>query len=554
MNKRMNRERKVDRMSSKQRKKTGADQGEKWTRKSRTMFLKMIFSRRIYVVLSLLIQLVVLFVGFKWLGDHFFYVSGGFGVLMALVTLSIVNSQMNPSQKLSWIIPVLVAPVFGSLFYLYVRADILTKGLALGLEARHQESLPYRADDRETRQKLEKEDIQCANLAGYLKKNGGFPVYENTEAEYFPLGEDKWKRVLEELKKAEHFIFMEYFIVARGVMWDSILEILKEKAAQGVEVRVMYDGTCAINLLPFSYPEQLEAMGIQCKMFSPVKPILSTVQNNRDHRKILVIDGHTGFTGGVNFADEYINQKERFGHWKDTAVMLKGDAVQSLTLMFLEMWNLDVRGPENWEKYCKKPVSGKSIESAQTAAGKPDLGYVIPYGDSPMDRELVGKSVYLDIINTAKRYVHIMTPYLILDNELITALGYAAKRGVETIIIMPHIPDKWYAYLLARTYYEELIQAGVQIYEYTPGFVHAKIFASDDVKAVVGTINLDYRSLYLHFECAVYFYRCPVTEKVEADFQDTLTKCQKITVEDCRKLPLPKRVMGSLLRLIAPLM
>jgi cardiolipin synthase len=267
-------------------------------------------------------------------------------------------------------------------------------------------------------------------------------------------------------------------------MWDSILELLAGKAAEGVEVRVMYDGTCAITSLPFSYPKKLEAMGIRCKMFSPVRPMLSTVQNNRDHRKILVIDGKVGFTGGINLADEYVNRRERFGHWKDTAVMLRGEAVQSLTLMFLEMWNLDEKTPENWVKYC-------SFREAPAAAG----GYVIPYCDSPLDNEMVGEFVYLDILNTAKRYVHMMTPYLILDNETITALCYAAKRGVETIIIMPHIPDKWYAYLLARTYYEELIRAGVQIYEYTPGFIHAKQFTSDDEKAVVGTINLDYRSL-----------------------------------------------------------
>ena len=535
------------------------EQEGKWKQKPRTALLKIIFSRRTFLVVALLIQLSILVATIKWLDDYQFLVFGGFSILGAAVAINIVNSPMNPSQKLTWMIPVLVAPVFGSLLYLYVQADILTKGLAHGIDVRHKESLPYRMDDKETVDRLRAADEQCANLAGYLRDQGDFPVYENTEVEYFPLGEDKWVRVLEELKKAERFIFMEYFIVDEGLMWNSVLEVLEEKAAQGVEVRVMYDGTCAMTTLPFAYPKKLQAMGIQCKMFSPMRPVLSTVQNNRDHRKILVVDGRVGFTGGINMADEYINHRERFGHWKDTAVMLKGDAVQSLTLMFLEMWNGVTRTEEHWDKYCEtaKELAVRTSaveETAEMISRRERLGYVIPYCDSPLDRELVGEYVYLDILNTAKHYVHIITPYLILDNETITALKYAAKRGIETIIIMPHIFDKWYAYYLSRTYYEELIQAGVQIYEYTPGFVHAKQFVSDDVKAVVGTINLDYRRLYLHLECAAYFYRNPVVADVENDFQATLAKCQRITVEDCRKLPLKMRFVGRILRLVAPLM
>ena len=535
------------------------EQEGKWKQKPRTALLNMVFSRRMFVVLTLLLQLGVVFAAIKWLDDYQFLAFGGFSVLGAVVTVNIINSTMNPSQKLSWIVLVLAAPVFGGLMYLYVRADILTRGFALGLEVRHKESMPYRIDDSEAMERLRADDEQATNLAGYLHRQGDFPVYENTEATYFPLGEDKWVSVLEELKKAEHFIFMEYFIVDEGLMWNSVLAILKEKAAQGVEVRVMYDGTCAMSTLPFAYPKKLQEMGIQCKMFSPMSPVLSTVQNNRDHRKILVIDGRVGYTGGINMADEYINRRERFGHWKDTAVMLKGDAVQSLTLMFLEMWNMTVRGEENWGKYC---VTAEALaeqrkngeKTPEAIARREELGYVIPYCDSPLDKELVGEYVYLDILNTAKHYVHIITPYLILDNETITALKYAAKRGIETIIIMPHVPDKWYAYYLGRTHYEELIQAGVQIYEYTPGFVHAKVFASDDVKAVVGTINLDFRSLYLHFECAAYFYRNPVVADVEADFQATLAKCQKITMEDCKKLSPKIRLVGRVLKFIAPLM
>ena len=350
-----------------------------------------------------------------------------------------------------------------------------------------------------------------------------------------------------ELEKAKRFIFMEYFIVERGEMWDSILEILERKVQDGVEVRFMYDGMCCLVLLPYSYPRELRTKGLKAKMFAPIRPALSTYQNNRDHRKILVIDGHTAFTGGINLADEYINRKVRFGHWKDTGIMVKGDAVTSFTMMFLQMWNITEKEPEDYGRYLRDPEFFYPPELSME-------GFVIPYGDSPLDQETVGELVYLDIINTARNYVHIMTPYLILNYELVQALQFAAKRGVETIIIMPHIPDKEYAFLLAKAHYEELIRAGVQIYEYTPGFVHAKVFTSDDEKAVVGTINMDYRSLYLHFECAAYIYRNEVIKDVERDFKETLAKSQVITLEECRHYPWYKKFAGRVLRLFAPLM
>ena len=386
-----------------------------------------------------------------------------------------------------------------------------------------------------------------ANLAAYIENSGSYPVYGNTNVKYYPVGEEMFEDMKKELEKAKRFIFMEYFIVERGEMWDSILEILERKVQEGVEVRFMYDGMCCLVLLPYSYPRELRAKGLKAKMFAPIRPALSTYQNNRDHRKILVIDGHTAFTGGINLADEYINRKVRFGHWKDTGIMVKGDAVTSFTMMFLQMWNITEKEPEDYGRYLRDPEFFYPPELSME-------GFVIPYGDSPLDQETVGELVYLDIINTARNYVHIMTPYLILNYELVQALQFAAKRGVETIIIMPHIPDKEYAFLLAKAHYEELIRAGVQIYEYTPGFVHAKVFTSDDEKAVVGTINMDYRSLYLHFECAAYIYRNEVIKDVERDFKETLAKSQVITLEECRHYPWYKKFAGRVLRLFAPLM
>ena len=276
-----------------------------------------------------------------------------------------------------------------------------------------------------------------------------------------------------------------------------------------------------------------------------MKPVLSTSQNNRDHRKILIVDGKVAFTGGINLADEYINQKVRFGHWKDTAVMIHGDAVMSFTLMFLQVWDITEKYLDSFENYIVKDLKKIALQSD---------GYVLPYSDSPLDDERVGEEVYLNMIHTATRYVHIMTPYLILDHEMLDSLQHAGKKGLDVKIIMPHIPDKWYAFWLAKTYYEELIRAGVEIYEYTPGFVHAKSFVTDDKKAAVGTINLDFRSLYLHFECGVFFYRNKVVKEVEEDFSQTLKSCQRVTLADCRNLAWYKKLVGSLLRIVAPLM
>lgn len=511
------------------------------------VLFRIVFGRTAFVVLFLLLQIGFLFSCFRWLSNYLVYIYGGMLALTALVVIYILNEKSNPSFKLAWVIPVLVIPVFGTFLYLFVQFQIGTKWINRRLKDAGDEISPYLEQNPITEKRLKKVSRDRANLAVYLKNCGGFPVCQNTSVRYFPLGDAMFPEFKRQLKSARKFIFMEYFIIERGKMWGEILEILEEKAAQGVEVRVMYDGMCCMMLLPYHYPQVLEKKGIRCKMFSPIKPTLSTHQNNRDHRKICVIDGHTAFTGGINLADEYINAVERFGHWKDTAVMLQGEGVQSFTMMFLQMWNITERQKENYGKYI---YPGEELLND----AKPELGFVIPYGDSPLDGENVGERVYMDIINQARDYVHMMTPYLILDNEMVTALTFAAKRGVDTVLMMPHIPDKKYAYLLARSYYPELIEAGVKIYEYTPGFVHAKVFVSDDETAVVGTINLDFRSLYLHFECGVWIHKNPVVDAIEEDFLETLKKCRQVTLEDCRRYPFLPKFAGRMLRLIAPLM
>ena len=308
-------------------------------------------------------------------------------------------------------------------------------------------------------------------------------------------------------------------------------------------MRVLYDGTCEFSLLPHDYPNRLKDFGIQCKVFAPAMPFISTHYNYRDHRKILVIDGHTAFNGGINLADEYINQVVRFGHWKDTAVMLKGDAVKSFTLMFLQMWGMD-----------EKEMCISNFLEYPTIPQKDAQGYVIPYGDCPLDNDKLGERVYMDILNRARTYVHIMSPYLILDGEMETALKFAAERGVEVALILPGIPDKYIPYALAKTHYTSLLESGIQIYEYTPGFVHAKVFISDSREAVVGTINLDYRSLYHHFECATYMHGTECIPHIEADFQDTLRKCRKVTPETIRNEDWKVKLTGVLAKVAAPLL
>ena len=509
--------------------------------------LRIIFGRTAFVVMSLLLQISILLAGFRFLSHYMVYIYGGFTLLSAFVILYVVNKDENPSFKLAWIIPITVIPVFGTLLYLFLELQWEGKIINKRLRENITDTQPYLEQNPRYMDQLAKTSRSNANLAAYIENSGSYPVYGNTNVKYYPVGEEMFEDMKKELEKAKRFIFMEYFIVERGEMWDSILEILERKVSEGVEVRFMYDGMCCLVLLPYSYPKELRAKGIKAKMFAPIRPALSTYQNNRDHRKILVIDGHTAFTGGINLADEYINRKVRFGHWKDTGIMVKGDAVTSFTMMFLQMWNITEKEPEDYGRYLRDPEFFYPPELSME-------GFVIPYGDSPLDQETVGELVYLDIINTARSYVHIMTPYLILNYELVQALQFAAKRGVETIIIMPHIPDKEYAFLLAKAHYEELIRAGVQIYEYTPGFVHAKVFTSDDEKAVVGTINMDYRSLYLHFECAAYIYRNEVIKDVERDFKETLAKSQVITLEECRHYPWYKKFAGRVLRLFAPLM
>ena len=500
-----------------------------------------IFGRTMLVILLLLCNFFLFFSFLLGLFENLPAFFGSTVAFTAVMLIYVLNTEDSPSVKLSWCILIAIVPLLGGLLYFYVRFDFGQRLSRRLISDSVRQSLPFLPEQEELMEQIKAEDPDFYNLARYLKNSGNAAVYANTQVRYFPLGEEKFREMLIQMEKAEKFVFMEYFTIADGYMWDKILDVLRRKVKQGVEVRVMYDGMCAVVNVPYNYPKELEKMGIQCKMFSPIYPLVSTHYNNRDHRKILVIDGHTAFTGGVNLEDRYINKERVYGHWKDTAVMVQGEAAQGFTLMFLQMWNAGER-ERIYEPYLHPSTSA------------PAEGYVIPYGVNPTGTDRVGEMVYLNILNQAKDYVYIMTPYLILDSEMVTALRFAARRGVDVRLILPHIPDKKYAFALARSHYKELIEAGVKIYEYTPGFIHAKVFLSDDKCGVVGTINLDYRSLYLHYECAAYLYKVPALEDIKADFSATMAKSQKVTMEDVRKRSLLSRFTAALLKVLAPLM
>ena len=503
--------------------------------------LRLIFSRFGMMVILLVLEVAVLISIFLWFSDYIKWVTILQSLFSIIMIFYLFNCTMDATAKLTWMFLIMLVPLPATIFLWFTQRNFGHRAIQYRVSELIRETKNSLKQDEKVFEKQELIDSGTDDLCRYLNRSGCFPVYANTEVTYFPLGEDKYAAMLEELQKAEKFIFLEYFIIGEGEMWGSILKILADKVKQGVDVRVMYDGMCEMSTLSGDYPKRMAELGIRCKPFSPIMPFISTHYNYRDHRKILVIDGKVAFNGGVNLADEYINRTVRFGHWKDTAVMLKGEAVQSFTLLFLQMWNIDEKNP-SWEEIYAPAVPNKAE------------GYVMPYGDCPLDSEKVGEAVYMDILYRAKSYVHIMTPYLILDNELETALKYAAERGVDVRIILPGIPDKKAAWSLAKTHYSSLLASGVKIYEYTPGFVHAKVFVSDDEKAVVGTINLDYRSLYHHYECATYMYRTSCIPAVEEDFLRTQEKCAEVTMDTVRHENIILKTMGVIMKLFAPLM
>ncbi|MGE5626693.1 MAG: cardiolipin synthase [Solirubrobacterales bacterium] len=505
-------------------------------------FIKIIFSRVTYIIVALLVQLIILVgVVFRFRADFllFYGLSMFLGIL---AVLWIINQNSNPSYKIAWITLIFALPIFGVLFYAFYEQSKLNRKTMYKMKTTIDKMRQVLPSNQGIIEALDHRDKHAGNQCRYISNYAAAPLYDNTAAEYFPSGEAMYASLLRELENAEKYIFLEYFIISSGEMWNSILGILIEKAVQGVDVRIIYDDMGCIFTLPFGYDKKLESLGIKCCVFSPVVPVISSKLNNRDHRKIAVIDGKTGYTGGINIADEYINKIEKYGHWKDTGIMLKGEAVWSLTVMFLSTWNYIKGINEDFNLF-------KAIENKGRFSG-----YVQPFEDSPLDNETVGETTYLNLINKAKTYVYITTPYLIIGNEMVTALTSAAKEGVDVRIITPHLADKWYVHEVTKSYYKILVESGVKIYEYTPGFIHSKTYVADDKYGIVGTINMDFRSLYLHFECGVWMYRSSCILDMKNDFLNTLELSEEITLEHFKNIKWYKSLKGSLLRVFAPLM
>ena len=514
--------------------------------KSLSKLLKLLFNRIFYVAFAILAQIGWLALLAFYFVSYSSYIYIGVEVLAIILVLWIVNKKMNPSYKLAWTVTILAVPVFGVLLYFLFGKSRIAAAMAVRIEKVTDDSRPFLLEDQETRRQLMEADPSVNLQSLYIRDKAGFPLCGHTETQNFQVGDQMYPVLVSELQREERFIIIEYFIINDGLMWETILGILEKKAAEGVDVRLIYDGFGGLTSLPARYAEKLREKNLKCVVFNPFRPILNIVQNNRDHRKLCIIDGKTGFTGGINLSDEYINQKKRFGHWKDTAVMLRGDAVWNMTVMFLHMWqvvNKDDTVPD-YQAYMP--------ETDQKHPFVHD-GFVQPFSDSPLDKETVGENVYLHIINRANRYVYICTPYLIIDNEMMTALCLAAKSGVDVRIITPSVPDKRMVFWLSQSYYEQLLEAGVKIYEYQPGFLHAKSFVCDDEIGVVGTINLDYRSLYLHFEDGVWMYKTSVIGKMRTDFENTLAYSKPVTLEFCHGRNIFVRLVQNVLRLVAPM-
>lgn len=506
--------------------------------------MRVIFSRTGIILLLLAAGAGLLFLltlNFaRWLSDTIV----GATIVFQFVTVAIlINSRMDPSAKITWLILIAIAPVIGGAFYFFVKGNWGNRSFSRRVNSKIGLNRSAIRQDPEVMRKLAEREPQEAAVAKYIASTGCYPVYQDTAVRYFSSGEDYWQALLTDLENAESCIFLEYFIIQEGEMWGEILDILERKVQDGLTVRVLYDGTCELTRLPHDYSKRLHALGIECHMFSPLRPFISTHYNYRDHRKILVIDGKIAYTGGVNLADEYVNLLHPFGYWKDSGIRVEGSAVESFLLMFLEMWEVS-----DSTKTQEKTVIRNTAEPQEAE------GFVLPFGDNPFDNEKVGEQVYMDFLNRAERYVHIMSPYLILDGELQNAVCFAAQRGVDVSLILPGIPDKKFAYLLAETYFPVLVEAGVKIYTYTPGFLHSKSVVADGNRAFVGSINLDYRSLYHHFECGAILYGVPCIAEIEEDFQKTIPACEPVTPERLKEEKLLSRLAGGILKAVAPLL
>jgi len=508
--------------------------------------LHKVFNRIVIISIIVAIQVAFFVLELVRFSNRAIYISSALKILSIVVVFFIIYKRnTNPAVKLAFVVPILLFPLLGGILYILWGQLFLPHKIKKNLD-KTQKCIESAFDIQNgIVEKIWDEDPDIATQCKYIQKYAPALVWGNTSTKYYSNGKDYWADLLEALNSAEKYIFIEYFIIGLGKMWDPILEILRKKVDDGVEVRLIYDDFGSATVLPSRYYETLESYGIKCIAFNRIIPFFATILNNRDHRKNVVIDGKVSFTGGINIADEYIGEKERFGHWKDAGLRLSGDAVWNMTVLFLQMWNIS--------KFTDEDFSVFKADNAKNLLDSDQNGYVLPYGDTPLDHELVAESVYLNMINNAKSYLWIYTPYLIMDDILTESIKLACKRGVDVRIVTPGIPDKKIVYSLTRYSYAALMEAGATIYEYTPGFIHSKCTLADDEIANIGTVNYDYRSLYHHFECGVLLYKNDMLKDLKEDMLNTFEQCTIITPQTIKKRRIRFPILGPILQLFAPL-
>lgn len=468
----------------------------------------------------------------------------GLNVASVVVVLFLLNRQGDSSYKIAWILIVSLIPVFGLLLFM-----MWGRGLSSSRDRRYREGAlaagrEQTPDNPELLGELAERFPARRRASHYLQRHG-FPLYKNTNTRYLPIGEEYFEALMRDMEAAQRFIFLEYFIVAHGIIWDRMLEIMQRKAAQGVEVRLLYDDAGCLFTLEKGFRRNLEALGIRVAVFAPVHRYVSELYlNYRNHQKVAVIDGHIAYAGGINLADEYANIYPKYGHWKDTALRMEGDAAWGHTVTFLSMWELTGRGSFKEDYTAYRPVHSVAADS-----------FVQPFTDNPGNNpENPAEDLYRQLLSGAKRYCYITTPYVVIDEVMNDALRMAAQSGVDVRIITPKRPDHWYVHMVTRSYYGQLMRYGVRVYEYTPGFMHAKMLVTDDEAAIIGSINMDYRSFYLHYENAVYLVDDPSVTAIREDIEATLGLCEEITMDEWRKRPLYVQACEVFLKLFATLM
>ncbi len=474
---------------------------------------------------------------------YFYYIASFIISLFAI--LLIINKRMNPAFVIAWLFIIFLFPIFGILIYILYGGKLTGKRMEEQLNSlfTNMQSGFINGEDNILLE-IKKEDSHAYRQANYIKSKSLCPIYKNSSCTYYPSGEASYNDIISAIKSAKEFIFIEFFIIKEGIFWNSILDILREKAKEGIDVRIIYDDVGCLFTLPAHYDKKLRSLGIKCYIFNQYNSLLSTKDTNRDHRKVILVDGKAAFTGGFNLSDEYINAFEKYGYWKDSVIRVKGDAVWNFTVMFLSTWDFLSQTKEDASKFRKDiPLLKEDNPS----------GFVQPYNDTPLDYEGVGETVYLNLINKATDYIYITAPYLIIDNEMVTALCNAAKSGVDVRIITPHIPDKKIVYMVTCSFYPLLMESGIKIYEFTPGFIHAKNMIVDDTYGIVGSINLDYRSLYLHYECGVWMYKSDCIMDMKKDFLKTIEESKLLYYEKSKYKNCYNRFASSILRILAPL-